>query len=547
MVVPYPNFLNDDAEHLQFIEQLFDIGAALSSRYDLGELLNLILCKSRETTCSDAGSLYLVDRSCPDFPVLLFKAAQNDSRPAVSFREFAMPLTKQSIAGYVALTGELLNLPDAYHPPENAPYQFNRNFDVDIGYRTRSMLAVPMRNRHGETIGVLQLLNRKRQADVILRPENVIKATIPYSSWECRVVQFLASQAGISIERNHLQTNIEQLFEGFIRTSIQAIEMRDPCTSGHSERVAQLSVRLSEEVDAVNTGVWQAIHFSEAQKQEIRYAALLHDFGKIGVPEAVLVKEKKLYPYQLDLIRQRFAVARRTLELDTMQAKYQQLLNDFQKLEPLDYGERREACPHCEAIQALDERLWEQLHQLERYWQVIELADMPQPLAPEWLALLEEMTNYHYCDVEGRLNPLITAEELEKLRVLYGNLTAFERRQMEAHVSKSYEFLKQIPWTKNLANVPNIAFAHHEKLDGSGYPQGLKANEISLQSQILTIADIYDALTAGDRPYKTGLSVDHALEILSEEAQKYRINSDLLALFKEREVFAVLGHSLDSR
>ncbi|KPQ37447.1 MAG: HD-GYP domain [Phormidium sp. OSCR] len=540
MVVPDPNFLSDDGEHLQVIEQLFDIGAALSSRYDLGELLDLILCKSREITGSDAGSLYLVDRSCPEFPVLLFKAAQNDSRPAVSFREFAMPLTKQSIAGYVALTGELLNLPDAYHPPEDAPYHFNRNFDVDIGYRTRSMLAVPMRNRHGDTIGVLQLLNRKRQADLILRPENVVEATLPYRSWECRVVQFLASQAGISIERNHLQKNIEQLFEGFIRTSIQAIEMRDPCTSGHSERVAQLSVRLSEEVNTVTEGVWQDIYFNQAQQQEIRYAALLHDFGKIGVPEAVLVKEKKLYPYQLDLIRQRFAVARRTLELDALQAKYSRFLDESQQLE------HRDTCPHCEAIQALDERLREQLRQLEQYWQIIELADTPQPLASESLTLLEEIANYHYRDIDGSLKPLLTADELEKLQVLYGNLTDLERTQMEAHVSKSYEFLKQIPWTQNLADVPKIAFAHHEKLDGSGYPQGLKAPEISLQSQILTIADIYDALTAGDRPYKTGLSVSHALDILKEEAKLYHINADLLALFKERQVFTVLGHQLES-
>ncbi len=541
MVVPDPNVLSDDGEHIEFIEQLFDIGAALSSRYDLGELLNLILCKSREMTGSDAGSLYLVDRSCPDFSVLLFKAAQNDSRPAVSFREFAMPLTKQSIAGYVALTGELLNLADAYHPPEDAPYHFNRNFDVDIGYRTRSMLAVPMRNRHGDTIGVLQLLNRKRQADLILRPENVVEATVPYSSWECRVVQFLASQAGISIERNHLQKNIEQLFEGFIRTSIQAIEMRDPCTSGHSERVAQLSVRLSEEVNTVTRGVWQDIQFSKAQQQELRYAALLHDFGKIGVPEAILVKEKKLYPYQLDLIRQRFAVARRTLELDAVQAKYRQLIDDSQPRESED------TCSQAEAIQTLDERLGKQLRQLEQYWRVIELADTPQPLASESLALLDEMANYHYRDVEGSLKPLITAEELEKLRVLQGNLTALERTQMEAHVSNSYEFLKQIPWTKTLANVPKIAFAHHEKLDGSGYPQGLKAQDILLQSQMLTIADIYDALTAGDRPHKTGLSVAQALSLLSEEAQLYHINMDLLALFKERQVFTVLGHKIESQ
>ncbi|WP_170191077.1 HD domain-containing phosphohydrolase, partial [Geitlerinema sp. P-1104] len=486
MVVPDPNFLSDDGENLEFIEQLFDIGAALSSRYDLSELLDLILCKSREMTCSDAGSLYLVDRSCPEFPVLLFKVAQNDSRPTVSFREFAMPLTKESIAGYVALTGESLNLTDAYHPPQDAPYRFNRNFDVDIGYRTRSMLAIPMHNRHGETIGVLQLLNRKVRPEIILRPDNVVDSTQPYSSWERRIVQFLASQAGISIERNHLQTNIEQLFEGFIRTSIQAIEMRDPSTSGHSERVAQLAVRLLEEVNHRQTGVWQEIHFSDAQKRELRYAALLHDFGKIGVPEAILTKEKKLYPHQQGEICHRFGVARRTLELDVMQAKYHHLL-------PESDGE--------ETLKQLDERLSQQLKQLDHYWQVIELANTSPQLDDETLAFLDEVAQSHYRDVDGHLKPLLTAAELEQLRVVSGNLTPSERTEIELHVRKSYEFLKQIPWTQNLANVPNLAVAHHEKLDGSGYPQGLKAEEIPLQTQIMTIADIYDALTAGDRPY----------------------------------------------
>ena len=179
------------------------IEAALSDCRDLSELVDLVLHKGREMTCSDAGSVYLVDRSCPEFPVLLFKAAQNDSRPSVSFREFAMPLTKESIAGYVALTGESLNLADAYRPPNHRPYRFNRNFDVDIGYRTRSMLAIPMDNGHGETIGVLQLLNRKVRPDIILRPENVVTSTQAYSSQECHMVQFLASQAGSSIERNH--------------------------------------------------------------------------------------------------------------------------------------------------------------------------------------------------------------------------------------------------------------------------------------------------------------------------------------------------------
>ena len=448
-------------------------------------------------------------------------------------------MTYESLTGYVALTGQTLNLLDVYNLPDNTPYKFDKSFDNKIGYRTCSVLILPIQNRHQEIIGVLQLINRKVQSNVVLTKENAKELTQPYSKWEERILISLASQAAISIERNYLQENIENLFEGFVKASVQAIEARDPCTSGHSERVAKLTVGLCEEVNMITNGVLSAIYFSNQQIQEIRYAALLHDFGKIGVPEAILTKRKKLYQEQLELIQQRFSVAQRTLEMESAQAKYKYLL---EHLSDISQPHTQENCLLCQKIQNLDLELETAIGQLNNYWQIILTANEPTIIAEEPLKQLQEISLYSYKDIDGQIKPLITPEEMAQLSVPRGNLTPIERKAIEAHVTDSYKFLKQIPWTKNLQKIPEIAYGHHEKLDGSGYPRGLKQKEISIQAQIIVIADIYDALTAGDRPYKQGLPVEVALRIMRSEAAQNKINGHFLELFEQRQVFSILGH-----
>ncbi len=523
----------------ELIEQLLAIGTALSSSHNLKELLNLILSKSREITCSDAGSVYLVERSS-DTPKLVFKVAQNDSQCSDSFQEFLMPLTPKSLAGYVALTGESLNLPDAYNLPPDVPYQLDRSFDSSIPYHTRSVLVLPMQDGEGEIIGVLQLINRKVNINTIITPENVLDVTQPYSAWEERVVRSLASQAAISIERNQLQESIENLFEGFVRASVQIIETRDPTTSGHSERVADLVVRLSQEASTITTGSLRSIYFNERQIQEIRYAALLHDFGKVSTPEAILGKQKKLYPSQMEVIRNRFAVAQRTLEMECAQTKFKYLLEHPSH----QHKDTEIVCSHCQQLQQLDSQLEDAIAQLDEYWHLLLEANEPHILAQELPERLQELSGYTYQDVDGQIKPLLSPTEIAQLMVPKGNLTTEERLIIQAHVTHTFEFLNRIPWTKHLKDVPAIAVGHHEKLDGSGYPQGLKQEAIPIQSQILTIADIYDALTASDRPYKRRLPVETALKILKAEAAQNKINSDLVTLFEQRQVFAALGHSL---
>jgi len=541
--------LDVSAERVDLIEQLLAIGTALSSSNDLGELLNLILSKSREITCSDAGSVYLIDRSNAA-PKLLFKVAQNDSIPSNSFKEFAMPLTQKSLAGYVALTGESLNLPDAYNLPLGVPYQLDRSFDTTMPYRTCSVLVLPMQDQDGEVIGVLQLINRKVKPHVVFTTENALEVTQPYSEWEERIVRSLASQAAISIERNQLQQSIENLFEGFVKASVQIIEARDPTTSGHSERVADLTVRLSEEASAIATGALRSVYFSDRQIQEARYAALLHDFGKVGIPEALLGKQKKLYPEQLEVIRHRFALAERTLEMECAQTKFRYLLEHPSHR----HSDNTEAsgCSHCQNLEKFDKQLAQTIETLKHYWELLQELNEPDLLltrdfhafSEETSAQLSALSQYTYRDTDGLTKPLISEVEMGQLLVPRGNLTASERARIEAHVTHTYHFLERIPWTKHLKGVPAIAYGHHEKLDGSGYPQGLKQEEIPIQTQILTIVDIYDALTASDRPYKRRLPVETALRILRQEATKNKINGDLVELFEQRQVFTVLGHTL---
>jgi HD-GYP domain-containing protein (c-di-GMP phosphodiesterase class II) len=541
-----PNLLAASSSRLELIEKLLTIGNALSSVEDLDELLSIILTKSREITYSDAGSVFLIDRSA-EASSLVFKIAQNDSIPDMPFQEFALPLTHRSLAGYVALTGSSLNIPDAQSLSSSVPYEWHSNFDADFQYRTCSVLVLPMQDNNGETIGVLQLINRKIDPHLIITPENAVDITQPYSEWEERIVRSLASQAAISIERNILQENIENLFEAFVRASVQVIESRDPTTSGHSERVADLTVRLAEEVTTINFGPLQRLYFNPKQIQEIRYASLLHDFGKIGVPEAILNKRRKLYPSQLESIRQRIALAKRSLQLQCAEARFDYLINHPNHC---DTRHSDPDCPHCQHLGQLQADLESAIASLDQYQVLVEMMNEPEAFANKKFQELSEqawhdlqaLTSYHYTDLNGEMQPLLTPVEVEQLMLPMGNLTQSERLAIEAHVTHSYEFLKQIPWTNTLKEIPIIAYGHHEKLDGSGYPRGLQGNEIPIQTQMMTVADIYDALTAADRPYKRPLPLDIVCRILHEEADRGRINRELVKVFLNREVYQVLSH-----
>ena len=505
-------------------EQLNEIGIALSSQRDVRELLNLILAKAREITRADAGSLYLIEEDADGQRHLRFMLTQNDSL-VFPFKEFTLPLAEDSMAGYTALRGKVVNFADAYHIPHEMPFHFNDHYDRESGYRTKSLLTLPMRNAKDEVLGVLQLINAKNDPAARLRSEADVAAHVqPFHERSVRLALSLASQAAVAYENRKLYNDIQTLFEGFVKAAVTAIEQRDPTTSGHSLRVAAYTQGLAEVVDQVSTGPYSASHFDHEQMKEIRYAALLHDFGKVGVREEVLVKAKKLYPLQMDLVKQRFDYIRKEVEVGMVRRKLQTFLE-------------RDRGDALSEIARLSEDFEQRLDRIQDYLEFILQANEPTLMEQGQFRKLNEIAKQFFLDSKGSELPYINADEMRLLSIPKGSLDAAERQQIESHVMYTFNFLSQIPWTKELRGVPEIARAHHEKLNGAGYPYKLHGDQIPLQTKMMTVCDIFDALTASDRPYKRAVPVERALSILEECVQANEIDAELFRLFRESKVY----------
>jgi HD-GYP domain-containing protein (c-di-GMP phosphodiesterase class II) len=539
------NFQHELTEQLRVasaeIDELDRIGVALSAEHELPKLLEMILTKARQITAADGGSIYLVEgrqddmrrdtnnsphivarrEDCATPPALglRFVWAQNDS-VSLSFQETAMEISETSIAGHVALTGECVHLEDAYNLPPGLPYTFNRSFDAKLGYQTKSILAVPMRNEKDEVVGVLQLINSKRDSATLTSLSEVDSKVVPFTVHHRELIMSLASQAAVALQNSRLLASIENLFEGFVRASVIAIEQRDPTTCGHSFRVAQMSLALAAAVNRTSTGPLAHIQFTANQMKELRYAALLHDFGKVGVREHVLLKAAKLYPSQMELLRQRFLFAKRTAEAELLRAQLRFLLTQ---------GEGA----YREKEQQAENYLQEYYAELDSLWNSVERSNQPTVISEIVRAKLSEATACTYTDFDGIAQALVTDEEARLLSIPKGSLDADERAQMEAHVLYTVGFLSQIPWTAEVGGVTGIAAGHHEKLNGSGYPYKLSAPEIAVQTRMITIVDIFDGLTASDRPYKKAISPEGALDILRAEVDAGAIDRELFELFAE--------------
>lgn len=517
---------SDAEERARELAELTAIGAAMGTERDLNTLLDLILTQARRVTTSDAGSLYLVERDESGVPrQLRFAMAQNFSLPAIPFSSFTVPIDHSSLAGYVAATGEPLVIGDVYLLPDDVSYRQNRSFDDAFGYRTRSMLVLPMRSHRDEIVGVLQLINRKRSAEMRLLSDDIVEREVLDFDERCVTrAAALASQAAVAIENGRLYEDIERLFEGFVTAAVTAIESRDPTTSGHSGRVATLTVKLAEVVDRVNDGPYRHVNFNRQQLRELRYAGLLHDFGKVSVREQVLVKEKKLYPHDLELIRHRFAFLVQRADLEYERERAEHLLTRGQE------GYR-------DLVASLDEERQRRHRELRCFLEQIALANEPTVLPEGSFDALHRIRERTYVDFEGHVRPLLEDHELQFLMIRQGNLDDQERREIESHVTHTYRFLEQIPWTRELRAIPQIAYGHHEKLNGRGYPNALDGSAIPVQTRMMTISDIYDALTATDRPYKRAVSCDNALDILRMEAREGMLDDDLLEAFIGARVF----------
>ena len=532
----------------QQLRHLASIGAALSAERNIDRLLERILSVSRDLTLADAGSLFLLQTVAPGEPgtspdlaaampdtssgvgseALYFCKAQNDSVAFKSFATFAV--SPSSLAGYAALTGETLVFDDVYELPPGEPYRFNQAVDKESGYRTKSVLVVPMKNHRGRVIGVLQLINRKRNAEPLAFdnghiPESAIdEEVLPFEGEAIDLAVSLASQAAVALENSRLIQTLEILFESFVEASSSAIEDRDPSTSGHSRRVTTLTVGMAEAVNK-DGGKPFGVTFTNEQLQELRYATLLHDFGKIGVREAVLTKSHKIEPAHFAAVLGRLSIRR--LECRARCAE--------QKLEAKQRGEDIAA-----ELDAERDALFARIDELSA---VLRRANdpagdgVPDEIWEAQQEALRELATFDYPTDDGLREPILAPSEIESLSIRRGSLTRGEFEQIKQHAQLSYDFLKRISWTPEYAHIPEIARGHHEKLNGSGYPLGVRGDDIPLQTRLMTVADIYDALTASDRPYKKSLTCEQALSILRSDAGSGGLDERVVDLFIRHEIY----------
>lgn len=500
--------LKVSGEHRQLflkLKRLQEISVAVSAEQNLDRLLSFILTSARELVNADAGSIFVrlddvhlkkeatgKDDLYESTPYIVMKAAQNDSLE-FPFREMKLPFDKSSIAGYVALSGATLNIPDVYKIPAGSGYSHSSKFDEATGYRSRSMVVIPMRDMLGETVGVLQLINKKPSRDTRLRsPSDVDRSVLSFDDVDEEMLMGLASQAAVSIEKTNLYNQIRGMFRGFVSSLIGVLERRNYTTFGHCKRIADYALALANCLNIQPDGA----RFSAEQMEELEYGALLHDIGKLAVPDAILDKRNKITDDQLKIIEYRLAYAQATNRLDA-------------------------------AARA-------------RFWEHIKKCNIPsQKMNDDDLKALDEIRKLTIVDIDGTEKPILSDFEFENLSIRYGNLTNSERLAIEKHVSETWEILKTIPWARHLRRVPNFAGTHHEKIDGTGYPWKLKGDEIPIGGKILAITDIFEALTAQDRPYKKAMSAAEAIKILEDLVKAGKLDRAMFELFVKHKLYSV--------
>jgi HD-GYP domain-containing protein (c-di-GMP phosphodiesterase class II) len=420
-----------------------------------------------------------------------------------SLKSIVFRLDENSTVGRTGLNRQVYNESSSVLDPtaDGVPVLAKPRSAIDIamGYETRNLLSAPLLTPRGDLVGVIQLVNKIPQD---------MESDAHFDDKDERLCAIVSSQAALVIENSLLLVEQENILDGFVNACVTAIEARDPVTSGHSQRVCDLSLNLAKSVNREQMGPLGLIHFSDTQMRELRYAAMLHDIGKISVKEHILQKEKKLYPWELKEIEMRFKLMKSAFRLE---------------------------------FQGEDNRLElsRRLKELDLAYQNILAANEPTVLPKDVSASIIELTKLQVKIDEGEVCCALHAHESERLCIPRGSLSPEERIEIERHVSFTYEILKMVPWSRGLENVPKIAHRHHEKLDGSGYPQKVKGEEIPIQSRILTIADIYDALTAKDRPYKAAVPIDKAMEILESEVKQGKLDGVLFKLFVQSRAYVL--------
>jgi len=510
---------NDADDLLKHIKQLVNIGISLSSEKNTEHLLEHILVSAQELTHADAGTLYLLsDKNELHFEMMRTRSLDiilgGPSHSAVKLKPIPLFDDKgkpnnQTVAAFAALTGEVINIEDAYNA-RGFDFQGTKDYDNNTGYHSTSFLTLPMKNHDNQIIGVLQLINAI---------DSETGEVISFSTENQRLAESLASQAAVALTNHQLINDLRILLERFIEVIAGAIDEKSPYTGGHCRRVPKIAMLLAEAVNNTNKGVFANLHFSEQELYELKIAALMHDCGKITTPINIVDKATKLETIfdRINIIETRFALLKREAEITLLQEvmsstdeEQEMLRKDYEKL-----------------LNTLDEEL-----DFLRHSNI-----GGEYMAEDKQQRVKDIARRRYRDTHGEWQPLITEEEIYNLNIAKGTLTNEERDVINYHMQSTINMLEKLPFPSHLKNVPEIAGGHHERMDGKGYPRGLTREQMSVQARIMGIADIFEALTAADRPYKKAMPVSQALKILGNMKLDSHIDPDLFDVFLHEKVY----------
>lgn len=512
------------------LEQLNDIGAALSLERNLDALLEKILLAAQTITRADGGTLYLLEEGVR----LKFAIMRNESLgiamggttknpipfyPVHLYGKDGKP-NNEMVAAFAALTGKTINIADAY-TIEGFDFSGTRSFDKKTGYRSKSFLTVPMRNHEGAVIGVLQLINSLGPT-----PGEIV----PFSKSDQRLAESLASQAAIALTNRQLIIQLEKLFESFIGLINSAIDEKSPYTGGHCQRVPTLTMLLAEAAVGAPQSSLGDFNMTDADRYELKIAGLLHDCGKITTPVHVVDKATKLETIfdRVHLLDTRFEVLKRDAEIRSLRAQL-----ELSRTAGLDEMTKRER------VYAIDQGLREQLRLVDEDREFLRRHNIGGEFMPldAQTRVREIAANYRWTDPSGNVAEFLTEDEVKNLTIARGTLTDAEREAINHHIVATINMLEALPWPRHLRRVPEYAGGHHERMDGKGYPRGLSRNQMSVPARVMGIADIFEALTAKDRPYKRGKTLSESLQILGKFCLNGHIDPDLFDVFVRQKVY----------
>ncbi len=510
------------ADLLERLDQLNQIGVALSQESDIAELIELIVVAAKKITNADGGTLYRMTED----KTLRFEIVRNDSLgmamggtsgveipfyPVHLYDEAGNPVHSM-VAAYAVHHDRSVNIADAY-TEEGFDFSGTKSFDTKTGYRSKSFLTVPMKNHENEIIGVLQLINCRDRAT---------GEVVAFSHADQQLAESLASQAAIALTKRQLISRLENLFESFINLINAAIDDKSPYTGGHCQRVPTLTMLLAEAVNSCNIGPLKDFTMSDHDRYELKIAGLLHDCGKVTTPVHVVDKATKLQTIfdRIDLLDTRFEIVKRDAEISMLRARLAAL------------GQPWRSPSHETELAA-------RIRQIDEDREFLRRVNVGQETMNDAdLARVREIAGrYTWTNPNGEQADFLTSEEVHNLTIRHGTLTPEERRIINHHIEVTIQMLESLPWPKHLKNVPEYAGGHHERMDGKGYPRGLVREQMSVQARCMGIADIFEALTAKDRPYKRGKTLSESLVILGQFKLNNHIDPDLFDVFMWEKVY----------